>query len=331
MRVMKTGIVPTSDYVFKRVCGDEGNALVLVDVLNAVLRFPPGRAVRGVTLLNPFVPGEQAGGKESVLDVRARDDPGRQFVLESQRLVRPVFPRRALFYWCKAHLGQLEEGDRHEMLQPTYVICFLGEALFPDTAYHHRFHPYDEEHGVLLCKDLEVHLLELSKFDLPAEEVKTALERWVYFFKHGAELDPEALPATLDVPVIRQALEVLVRISQNELERQRALDREMAQRDAASLEYAYREMREEARVAREAARAAEEAARAAEDKARAAREVGLRLGRIQAYQQLLGLPQTPSDELAQLAEEESVRLEESLRSQLTGRTQANGAPPAGPS
>jgi hypothetical protein len=38
---MATDIDPKVDYVFKRLCGDEDNALVLVDVLNAVLATTP--------------------------------------------------------------------------------------------------------------------------------------------------------------------------------------------------------------------------------------------------------------------------------------------------
>src|ERR1051325_15676 len=60
---MAIGIDPRVDYVFKRVFGDENNALVLVDLLNAVLEFPPGKLVRGVTMLNPFVASDYVEGK----------------------------------------------------------------------------------------------------------------------------------------------------------------------------------------------------------------------------------------------------------------------------
>jgi predicted transposase/invertase (TIGR01784 family) len=178
---MKTGIDPTVDYVFKRVCGDEAQALVLVDVVNAVLGFPPGRTVTGVYILNPTVAGELAGGKVPILDIRARDDPGRQYLLEVQRLARPGFPKRALYYWAGGHADQLLRGERYEMIQPTYAICFVGENLFDDAAYPHCFRVYDAEHGVLLCKDLEIHIIELSKFNLPVEEVKTPEVKMVLF------------------------------------------------------------------------------------------------------------------------------------------------------
>ena len=74
---MIPGIDPKVDYVFKQICGDEDRALVLVDVVNAVVGFPETRRTHGVTIKNPFVAQEYAEGKVPVLDVRASDDLGR--------------------------------------------------------------------------------------------------------------------------------------------------------------------------------------------------------------------------------------------------------------
>jgi hypothetical protein len=138
--------------------------------------------------------------------------------------------------------------------------------------------------------------------------VKTALERWCYFFRHGASLDPENLPATLNVPVIRQAVEVLVRISQNELEHQRYLEQQRIERDAASLA-------EHARVAEQLGY----------DKGSEKGEV---IGRIQLLQRLLGQPQTARAELHRLPLEDLLQQEATLDRQLSGPKPANGTPPA---
>jgi predicted transposase/invertase (TIGR01784 family) len=331
---MGTGIDPTVDYVFKRLCGDEDNALLLVDLLNAVLRFPAGRAVTGVTLLNPFVPKDYAEGKVPILDVRARDDPGRQFLLEMQRFVPPALAERLLYYWEGGHADQLLRGDRYELLQPTYSVCFLGERLVPDEHYRHRFRAYDDEHGVVLGRGFEVRLLELSKFDLPAEELKTPLERWCYFFKQGASLEPAGLPAALDVPVMRRAVEVLVKISQSELERQRYLERQRAERDAANLAA-------EARVARQVGfeegrekgfdegrgKGFDEGRTKGFDEGVAKGEV---IGRIRLLQRLLAQPETAAAELQRLPLPELQQREAALERQFRGPTPANGSPPAEP-
>ncbi len=99
---MGTDIDPKVDYIFKLLCGEEDNALLLVDQLNAVLDFPATRAVRGVNLLNPFVAKEYAQGKGSVLDVKARDDLGRLFLMEMQRYPLPGLAKRLLYYWASA-------------------------------------------------------------------------------------------------------------------------------------------------------------------------------------------------------------------------------------
>jgi hypothetical protein len=61
-----------------------------------------------------------------------------------------------------------------------------------------------------------------------------------------------------------------------------------------------------------------------------AAEGGIRIGRIQLLQQLLGLPEASREELGRLPEGGLVRLEESLRQLLAGRKPANGTPPPGP-
>src|SRR5436309_983802 len=99
----------------------------------------------------------------------------------------------------------------------------MGTGLDPQQDYVFKRICGDEDNALLL--------IDLSKFNLTAEQVKTPLERWCYFFKHGASLDLDNLPATLDVPVIRKAVEVLVKISQSEREREWAEERKRAERD----------------------------------------------------------------------------------------------------
>jgi len=311
---MAANLDPQGDYLFKRLFGDEDQARVLVALLNGVLEIPAGRLVRGVALLNPFVAKESPGSKMPILDIRARDDLDRLFLVEMQRYVRAGLAKRMLYYWAGGYAEQLPRGERYELLMPTYLLCFLGETLFKEDAhYHHRFRVYDAEHDALLCRDLEIHVLELSKFNVPVEEVKMVRERWCYFVKHGAALDLATLPATLADPMIRQALEVLMKISQEERERQWAMEWERIRMDDASLRGDLRAAKEEA-----------------QEEARVALGKGQRIGRIQLLQQLLAQPETSLEELVLLAEQDLLQMEESLKHQLSGRKQANGAPTSDP-
>ena len=61
-------------------------------------------------MLNPFNPKEALDDKLSILDIRARDQSGRQFNIEMQMLTSPDYAKRILYYACKLHQQQFHEG-----------------------------------------------------------------------------------------------------------------------------------------------------------------------------------------------------------------------------
>lgn len=297
---MGSGIDPTVDYVFKLLFAREAAVGLTSELLNAVLELPPGKAVREVEILNPFTEKEFAEEKVSVFDVKAKDQAGRYHHVEMQRGVPWSFGKRVLYYWAGLHGQQMLQGDYYETLCPTFSVCFLAQRLFDDGHYPHTFRVQDAEHGVLFCKDLEIHTVELSKFAVPAEQVKTPLERWCYFLSRGADLDPGHVPAQLDTPAIRQALEVLMRLSQDERERFRYLDRLMYQRDTATREIAAVRARDEGiEIGREEGRD-----EGLKEGRKEGRTEGMLIAKIQLCQQLLKQPVTPTEELERLSVEE---------------------------
>jgi predicted transposase/invertase (TIGR01784 family) len=285
---MRLGYDPKVDYAFKKVFG-EANAPVLIDLLHAVVL--PARAISGLHFLQPHSEKVSPADKQVIADIRARDQGGRQFHLEMQWEVTRFFPKRALFYWAKFHPEQLLVGEHYATLRPTISVCFANEVVFPQTAEHHLvFRLAEATSGLLLTDDLEIHLLELPKFTKTPEHLSSALDRWLYFLRHGADLDPERLPPSLDVPMIRRAMEVLTVFTQDERER-------------AAYEASLRFQRDQISLIQDA------------------QEKGALFGRVQAYQEMLKQPPTPETELAALPREELAALVEQLRKQLF----ANGA------
>jgi hypothetical protein len=132
--------------------------------------------------------------------------------------------------------------------------------------------------------------------------------------------------------MIRKAIEVLMKVSQDEIERHRAAERLKGERDAASLAADARVAKEELRQALEEFRREREEPKQAQEEAKVARQralaKGQRIGRIQLRQQLLAQPETSSADLDQLPDEDLAQLEESLKQQLNGKRTANGSPPA---
>src|SRR5947207_2788000 len=182
---MIVGIDPKVDYAFKHLFGREKTRPLLIHLTNSVLNPPAGRAIFDLDLLNPFNPKEALDDKLSILDIKARDQSGRQFNVEMQMLAAPYYTKRALYYGTRLHQQQLQEGQDYRLLKPTLSISFLDHVLFPDVPdYHLRFRLLETTHHFLLTEDLEFHLLELPKFTKTAEELERGLDIWLYFLRH---------------------------------------------------------------------------------------------------------------------------------------------------
>src|SRR5437763_8195994 len=141
-------IDPKVDYAFKHLFGRESTRSILIDVIEKVLDPAPDHYIRDIELLNPFNPKETLDDKLSILDIKARDQSGRQFNIEMQMLARRDYEKRILYYGCKLHQQQLHEGEDYLTLKPTISISFLNHVLFPQVAdYHLRFRLLDEAHS----------------------------------------------------------------------------------------------------------------------------------------------------------------------------------------
>jgi predicted transposase/invertase (TIGR01784 family) len=283
---MQLGIDPKVDYAFKHLFGRDATRPLLIDVLDSVLDPAPGHAIRDLELLNPFNPKETADDKLSVLDVKARDQSGRQFNVEMQMLAFRHFERRVLYYWSRLYQHQLHKGQDYLELKPTLSVTFLDHVLFADVpAYHLRFRLLETGQHFPFTADLELHVIELPKFTKSAAEVESGLDVWLYFLRHAETMDLEALPPALDRPLIRRACEELKMLSQTDQERELYEARRKWQLDYNT-------------------------------GLKAARLEGVLIGRIQLCEGLLGRPETPTEQLAALSLEELTRRADELQAEL---------------
>jgi flagellar biosynthesis/type III secretory pathway protein FliH len=147
------------------------------------------------------------------------------------------------------------------------------------------------------------------------------LDVWLYFLRHGQTLDTAALPPALHGPQIRQAMEELQMVAQNDQDRERYEARQKLHRDAISLIKALEAEREE----REALAMAQGLQTGEERGIKKGLEEGLKkgilMGRVHLSQRLLQQPLTPETELLAHSSDELTRLAEQLEQQLLIRPQ----------
>jgi predicted transposase/invertase (TIGR01784 family) len=275
--------------------GTEATRPILADLLESVLNPPPGHRLRELELLNPFNPKEALDDKLSILDIKARDETGRQFNIEMQMQPSRYYAQRIVYYACKLHQQQLHEADDYVVLRPTISISFLNYVWFPQPAEPHlRFRLYEPAHGFALADDLEFHVLQLPKFTKPAEALAGNLDNWLYFLRHAEMMDMDAVPAPLQAqPLVLRALEELQMLARSDLERERYEARRKAQLDQNTMmKVAHMEGREEGQ------------------------EEGMKIGIIHLCEQLLRQPETPREVLAALPLEELTRRANELQQQV---------------
>lgn len=220
---MGAGIDPKVDYAFKRVYGSEENINVLQHFLNAFLRDSLPRPIVSLTLLNPFCLTDFSDDKLTILDIKARDDVGREYIIEVQLYVHANLPERLLYYAAKEYSGQLSVGDPYSALRPVIVLCFVDDVLFrAGREFHSRFELRDPRQDLQFSDHLQIHLIELPKFLRTLTELRNDSDRWTYFLQHGCEFDTTTLPSPLaTVPEIQQATGTLTMVSQTPAERER--------------------------------------------------------------------------------------------------------------
>ncbi|HEX7375940.1 MAG TPA: Rpn family recombination-promoting nuclease/putative transposase [Pirellulales bacterium] len=214
MAGIKTQTDPKVDYAFKHVFGREESKPALKSLVGAVFQSAGEPGIASLELLNPFNAKDAENDKLSVVDIKARDENGRQFFVEMQMLASADFLQRVLYYWACLYRDQLHESENYPILRPTMAVYFVDTPLFPDL-----------------------------------DELTTDLDRWLYFLRHGAELNAKAPPAALNTAEVFWAIGDLLMISRIDPERELYEARLKARRDeAARQKYAREEGLREGRA-----------------------------------------------------------------------------------
>ena len=204
----------------------------MIGLLNAILQLSD--PIVEVTVLNPFSYQEFAEGKLIVLDIRARDSKGRIFNIEMQISAVPGLEQRLVYYACSIYVDQLRSGQDYTDLQPAISICLLNSKLYSDSSQaHHRFRLVDRESDRELPRAIEVHTVELPKYNLSEARIRDAskIEQWVFFLLFADQYEAERLRELLPGVEFQQAITVIETIAAKTEDRAMYDQREKAQRD----------------------------------------------------------------------------------------------------
>ena len=206
---------PKNDVCFKKIFGTEKNKDILIHFLNDMLAFKGRSPITDVTFLKTVQDPDIALQKSSLVDVLCKDSAGNQYIVEIQVAKEKGFEKRAQYYAAKAYCSQSRVGGAYANLKEIIFLAIADFVMFPEKA------AYKSDHVILDrasyendLKDFSFTFLELPKFKKSGSELKTIVEKWIYFFKEAEGLSEEEAAAIIGTDeIMERAYDELSRFS----------------------------------------------------------------------------------------------------------------------
>jgi len=200
--LIKKNINPYSDFGFKKLFGEEGSEDLLIDFLNGLM--PEHHQIQEITFNNIEKLPDSKDSKKAFFDLFCTAKNGTKFVIEMQKGKMENFKERGLFYTTFPICESAKKGDYSFDLPLIYFIGVM-DFEFGDnrTGYCEKVCLKYEDNTVYYDK-LQFIMLQMPRFNLKVEELRTKMEKWMYFLKNLENI--EELPQVLNMEVFSKAL-----------------------------------------------------------------------------------------------------------------------------
>ena len=195
-----------NDIAFRKIFGNENKKEILISFLNAVLELPKGKKIIKVEIKNPYQLPEIKDLKSSILDVRATDERNISYIVEMQVEELEGFDKRVQYYTAKQYSSQINKGDEYPKLNQVIFIGILDFIFFEDDDdYITRHRTVNIKTQKSTLNGMEYNFIELPKFIKELRDIKTLVDKWIYFIKNAENLD--VIPADLKDEGLKHAYE----------------------------------------------------------------------------------------------------------------------------
>ena len=213
---MEEKLLPlTSDYVFKRIFGQEENKQALKDFLESIL----DEEILKIEIKNPEIPKNFYDSKYGVLDLKVTLNDKSIVDVEMQMKNEHNIEQRDTFYLASNYVNELKEGEPYTNCKKSIVINILNFMYYKRNEYHSVARmifeePKEEERVEMgykeedryMTKYLEVHIIELPKFKIKNPKMHTKLEEWLWLFIGSDEKVSEASKKNKEIEKIKKKL-----------------------------------------------------------------------------------------------------------------------------
>lgn len=198
---------PMSDRMFKRIFGEEKE--ILMELLNLIIA--PNYPIVELTYFQPELLPELEHDKLTIVDVRCKDDLGRNFIVEMQLVPNAHFLKRVYYNAIRIYGNQLKKGDDFGELKIVYAISFVNNNIIRQesecfhTFEHRRNGKSEADFNSVSMIILEVQkFMKCSKFD-----INNRLHQWMRFFAEPDYFKHLPMELKSNYPNLRKAAIIL--------------------------------------------------------------------------------------------------------------------------
>ena len=204
-------LLPTNDWIFKRIFGDERNKLLLIDMLEAYIVLP--KEEFEITLLDTHLKREAKDDKLGILDIKLKTKSGKILDIEIQVLPFAHMGKRISYYKSSLIAEQICSGDDYNKIQTVICVVITKHIMHKHIkGYINRFRFQTDEGELFEDMPEEIYTIELPK--IPAEDDGSKSRLWSIFL--SAETREEFEMVAEKSPRIREAVQELFILSKNE-------------------------------------------------------------------------------------------------------------------
>jgi predicted transposase/invertase (TIGR01784 family) len=212
---------PFTDFGFKKIFGEEASKSVLIDFLNALL--PLEDKIADLSFKNTEQLGQTDSDRKAIYDIYCESENGEKFIVELQKAKQNYFRERTIYYSTFPIREQAEKGEWNYNLKAVYCVGILDFTFDdyenePEKSEVVHTIKLKNQHGKVFYDKLTYIYLEMPNFKQTESDLKTRLDKWLYFIKNLEDF--QTIPTIFSDEVFTQAFEKaeLAKFNQAELD-----------------------------------------------------------------------------------------------------------------
>jgi predicted transposase/invertase (TIGR01784 family) len=201
-------INPFTDFGFKKIFGEEASKPLLIDFLNALL--PERNKIIEVTFKNTEQLGQTEADRKAIYDIYCENENGEKFIVELQKARQNYFKERTIYYSTFPIKEQAERGNWNYNLKAVYcvgILDFTFDDYETESEKNEVVHTIKlkNQNGKVFYDKLTYIYLEMPNFKQAEADLKTRLDKWLYFIKNLEDF--QTIPSIFKDAVFTQAFE----------------------------------------------------------------------------------------------------------------------------